>query len=71
MHPSPLRIEAVAGYTPMIGPLVGMLTYARNTTIAAVERLTLAELDHLHDPQSIQSARCSRTSLLSSARIRS
>jgi uncharacterized damage-inducible protein DinB len=33
----------------MIGRLVGMLTYARSTTLAAVEGLTLAELDHLHD----------------------
>ena len=52
MHPSTLRIEPVRGYTPMIGRLVGMLTYARNTTVAAVEGLTLAELDHLHDAQS-------------------
>ena len=29
-----------------------MLTYARSTTVAAVEGLTLAEIDHLHDPQS-------------------
>jgi hypothetical protein len=29
-----------------------MLTYARNTTVAAVEGLTIEELDHLHDPQS-------------------
>ena len=52
MHPSPLRIESIHGYTPTIGRLVGMLTYARSTTIAAVEGLTLAELDHLHDAQS-------------------
>jgi uncharacterized damage-inducible protein DinB len=52
MHPSPLRIEPIAGYTPTIGRLVGMLTYARSTTVAAVEGLTLAELDHLHDAQS-------------------
>ena len=52
MRPSPLRIESIPGYTSMIGRLVGMLTYARNTTIAAVEGLTLAELDHLHDAQS-------------------
>ena len=52
MHPSPLRIEPIAGYTPTIGRLVGMLTYARSTTIAAVEGLTLAELDHLQDAQS-------------------
>ena len=29
-----------------------MLTYARSTTLAAVEGLTLADLDHLHDAQS-------------------
>ena len=29
-----------------------MLTYARNTTVAAVEGLTLAELDHPHDAHS-------------------
>jgi len=52
MHPSPLRIEPIPGYTPAIGRLVGMLTYARSTTVAAVEGLTLAELDHLHDAQS-------------------
>lgn len=37
------------GYSPTIGRLVGMLTYARSTTLAAVEGLTTAELDHLHD----------------------
>lgn len=52
MHPSPLRIELIPGYTPAIGRLIGMLTYARSTTIAAAEGLTLAELDHLHDAQS-------------------
>src|SRR5262245_56491028 len=52
MHPSPLRIEPIPGYTPAIGRLVGMLTYARSTTLAAVEGLTMAELDHLHDAQS-------------------
>jgi len=52
MLPSPLRIEPIPGYTPLIGRLVGMLTYARSTTIAAVKGLTLADLDHLHDAQS-------------------
>jgi uncharacterized damage-inducible protein DinB len=52
MQPSPLRIEPIAGYTPTIGRLVGMLSYARSTTLAAVEGLTLAELDHLHDAES-------------------
>src|SRR5437868_3693368 len=52
MLPAPLRIEPIAGYTPTIGRLVGMLTYSRSTTLAAVEDLTLAELDHLHDATS-------------------
>jgi uncharacterized damage-inducible protein DinB len=52
MQPSLLRIESIPGYTPAIGRLVGMLTYARSTTVAAVEGLTLAQLDHLHDAQS-------------------
>jgi len=52
MLPSPLRIESVIGYSPVIGRLVGMLAYARATTLAAVEGLTLAELDHLHDAES-------------------
>jgi uncharacterized damage-inducible protein DinB len=50
--PSPLRIEPIAGYSPTIGRLVGMLTYARSTTLAAVEGLTTAELDYLHDAES-------------------
>jgi uncharacterized damage-inducible protein DinB len=49
MQPSPLRIEPIAGYAPTIGRLVGMLNYARSTTLAAVAGLTLAELDHRHD----------------------
>ena len=36
----------------MIGRLVGMLMYARSTTLAAVEGLTMAQLDHLHDAES-------------------
>ena len=52
MLPSPIRIEPIPGYTPTIGRLVGMLTYARSTTVGAVEGLALAELDHLHDAQS-------------------
>lgn len=49
---APLRIEPIAGYSPIIGRLVGMLTYARSTTLAAVEGLTIADLDHLHDAES-------------------
>jgi len=50
--PSPLRIEPIAGYSPTIGRLVGMLTYARSTTFAAVDGLTMADLDHLQDANS-------------------
>jgi uncharacterized damage-inducible protein DinB len=49
IRPSPLRIEPIAGYAPTIGRLVGMLSYARSTTLAAVEGLSIRELDHLHD----------------------
>jgi hypothetical protein len=51
-QPGPLRIEPTAGYSPNIGRLVGMLTYARSTTMAAVDGLTVTALDHLHDPTS-------------------
>jgi uncharacterized damage-inducible protein DinB len=46
------RIEALPGYAPTIGRLVGMLGYARHTTLAAVDGLTIAQLDHLHDGSS-------------------
>ena len=52
IHPSPLRIEPIDGYSPGIGRLVCMLTYARSTTLAAVEALTIADLDRLHDEHS-------------------
>ena len=50
--PGPIRIEAIDGYTPAIGRLVGILTYARSTTISAVDGLTIDQLDHLHDGES-------------------
>jgi uncharacterized damage-inducible protein DinB len=51
--PSPsFRLEPLPGYTPNIGRLVGILLYARQTTLAAVERLSIAELDHLQDASS-------------------
>lgn len=50
--PSPLRIEPIPGYSPTIGRLVGMLSYTRSTTLAAVQGLTTAQLDHLHDDAS-------------------
>jgi uncharacterized damage-inducible protein DinB len=40
------------GYTPTIGRLVGILTYARQTTLTAVEGLSTADLDHLQDDSS-------------------
>ena len=43
------RILPLPGYTPTIGRLVAMLTYARQTTLAAVNGLTRDQLDHLHD----------------------
>ena len=46
------RLEPLPGYTPTIGRLVGILLYARYTTLAAVEGLSIAELDHLHDDTS-------------------
>jgi uncharacterized damage-inducible protein DinB len=51
--PSPsFRLEPLPGYAPTIGRLVGILLYARQTTLAAVEGLSMAELDHLHDGSS-------------------
>jgi uncharacterized damage-inducible protein DinB len=40
------------GYAPTIGKLVGILLYARQTTLAAVEGLRTSALDHLHDDAS-------------------
>ena len=54
-HPMPTpsyRLEPLSGYAPTIGRLVGILLYARQTTLAAVEGLSIAELDHLHDDSS-------------------
>lgn len=51
--PSPsYRLEPLPGYAPTIGRLVGILLYARHTTLAAVQGLSIAELDHLHDDSS-------------------
>jgi len=47
-----LRIEPLPGYSPAIGRLVGMLLYARHTTLRAVDGLSIGELDHLHDDSS-------------------
>lgn len=47
-----LVIGPTEGYTPQIGTLVSMLNYNRDTINRAVSSLTVAQLDHLHDPQS-------------------
>jgi uncharacterized damage-inducible protein DinB len=46
------RIDPVPGYAPAIGRLVAMLAAARATTLEAVEGLSVAGLDHLHDARS-------------------
>ena len=48
----PYRILPLPGYTPTIGRLVAMLSYARQTTLDAVEGLMREQLDHLHDERS-------------------
>lgn len=48
--PSPsYRLDVLPGYTPMISRVVGMLSFARHTTLAAVDGLSITELDQLHD----------------------
>lgn len=47
-----LRIEPLPGYAPAVGRLVGMLEYARATTLAAVDGMSIEDLDHLHDDRS-------------------
>ena len=49
---APYRILPLPGYTPTVGRLVAMLAYARQKTLDAVEGLTPAQLDHLHDERS-------------------
>lgn len=45
-------VDNIQGFTPQIGRLVSMMNYARHTTLAAVEGLTVEELDYLNDPES-------------------
>ena len=51
-QPDSLIIGPTEGFSPGMGHLVGMMTYARWTTLRAVEGLTVAQLDHLHDASS-------------------
>lgn len=47
--PSTLLAPA-PGYPPLVGALVAVLGYARDTTLAAVAGLSAADLEHRHDP---------------------
>lgn len=42
-------IGPMEGYSPLIGTLVSMLNYNRQTIIDAVKSLTMEQLDYLHD----------------------
>lgn len=50
--PSPFIVAPQPGFAPEVGRLVSMLAYARLTTLRAVQGLSTAQLDHLHDPAS-------------------
>lgn len=41
------KVEDIQGYSPQIGHLVSMMSYARYTTLKAVEGLTVEQLDFL------------------------
>jgi len=45
-------VAPIAGHTPQIGRLVSMMNYARWTTLAEVEGLSIKHLDYLHDSHS-------------------
>ena len=45
-------IAEMPGFAPQIGRLVSMMNYVRSTTLSAVERLGVDELDYQHDAQS-------------------
>ncbi len=49
---SPFVVGEQPGFAPQVGRLVAMLSYARRTTLEAVEGLTTADLDHRQDPAS-------------------
>ncbi len=51
MENSPYFIGNREGFTPQIGRLIGMMNYARQTTLQAVQGLTIAELDLRPDPE--------------------
>jgi uncharacterized damage-inducible protein DinB len=47
-QPSPV-LAPEPGYSPIVGSIVAMLGYARATTLAAVDGLTIPDLEHRHD----------------------
>jgi uncharacterized damage-inducible protein DinB len=49
---SPFVVGEQPGFAPQVGRLVVMLTYARRTTLRAVQGLTVPQIDDLHDPES-------------------
>jgi uncharacterized damage-inducible protein DinB len=49
---TPFVLGDQPGFTPQIGHLVVMLSYARRTTLQAVQGLTSSQLDHLEDSES-------------------
>src|SRR2546423_6858966 len=50
--PDSFVIGPTPGYSPGVGRLVAMMTFARWTTLRAVEGLAMSQLDHLHDESS-------------------
>ena len=50
--PDSLVIGPTPGYSPSLGRLVAMMSFARSTTLRAAAGLTVAQLDHLHDTSS-------------------
>ena len=42
-------IGPMEGYSPQIGTIVSMLNYNRHTILSMVKKMSMKELDHLHD----------------------
>ena len=49
---NPFLIGDEQDVSPQVNGLIGMLRYARKTTLGAVKGLSVEDLDHLHDPNS-------------------
>lgn len=45
-------INQIDGFTPLVSHLFKMLNYARHTTVGAVQKLSIEQLDHLQDENS-------------------